>query len=314
MTMTVDDGRHIDLSMDQPERLCPVAKALASPVRVRMLSLLCSRSMNVNEIAEALHLPISTAALNVRQLEETGLISTEIQPGIRGAMKLCSQRVQSASLRLTPQDTRHDNAMTVQLPIGGYSSAESIRPDCGAVSERSWIGENNLPHAFYHPDRFGAQLLWFSSGALEYRFSLGDIDPERVEWLEFSMELSPVASGAGNPIYVSVNDQPLGAWTGAVDCGGRRGRLNPAWWINADAQFGQLKTWRVDESGSFLDGAPVSDVTLRDLGLSAAEPLCLRLGVREDGEHRGGLHLFGEKFGDYAQGVVMRVGYDASKK
>ena len=78
-----DESRHISLSLSELERLCPIAKALSSPMRVRMIALLSTRSMNVNELAEALELPVSTAALNVRQLEEAGLINAEIQPGIR---------------------------------------------------------------------------------------------------------------------------------------------------------------------------------------------------------------------------------------
>ena len=69
MSVHVDEGKHISLSLDQIERLCPVAKALSSPMRARMIALLDARSMNVNELAEALSLPVSTAALNVRQLE-----------------------------------------------------------------------------------------------------------------------------------------------------------------------------------------------------------------------------------------------------
>ena len=65
-----DDSKHISLSLSQIERLCPVAKALSSPVRVKMIELLAVRPMNVNELAEALDLPVSTAALGVRQLEE----------------------------------------------------------------------------------------------------------------------------------------------------------------------------------------------------------------------------------------------------
>ena len=87
MPLRTDENKHISLSLSEPDRLCPVAKALSSPVRARMLSLLCTRSMNVNELAEALSLPVSTAALNVRQLEEANLIACEIQPGIRGAKK-----------------------------------------------------------------------------------------------------------------------------------------------------------------------------------------------------------------------------------
>ena len=136
-----DESRHISLSLSELERLCPIAKALSSPMRVRMIALLSTRSMNVNELAEALELPVSTAALNVRQLEEAGLINAEIQPGIRGAMKLCSHRVDSVSMRLVPDMQDGLNALTLQLPIGSYSCAEGIRPECGLVSEHAWIGE-----------------------------------------------------------------------------------------------------------------------------------------------------------------------------
>ena len=100
MSLHADESKHISFSLGQIERLCQVAKALSSPQRVKMIGLLASRSMNVNELADALGMPVSTAALNVRQLEEAGLISSEIQPGIRGAMKLCSRRIDSVSMHL----------------------------------------------------------------------------------------------------------------------------------------------------------------------------------------------------------------------
>lgn len=313
MSIQTDESKHISLSLSQIERLCPVAKALASPMRVRMIALLCTRSMNVNELAEALSLPVSTAALNVRQLEEAGLISSEIQPGIRGAMKLCSRRIDSVSMRLVPEMQDGLSALTLNLPIGSYSTAEDIKSGCGMVSEHAWIGESNAPRTFYHPDRFRAQLLWFQSGTLEYRFSLGEVVPEHVEWIEFSMEMSSNApmyrEDFKSDIFVSVNGRTLGTWTSPGDYGGRRGRLNPSWWSDTSSQFGLLKTWRVDANGCTLDGEEASAVTLRDLGLGEKDYVSLRIGVHSDAQHPGGLNLFGEKFGDFAQGIVMRVGY-----
>ena len=310
---TQDDSKHISLSLSQIERLCPVAKALSSPVRVKMIAMLSVRPMNVNELAEALDLPVSTAALSVRQLEEAGLIKTEIQPGIRGAMKLCSRRVESVSMRLTPEIENGVSALTLQLPIGSYSIAEGITPDCGMVSEHAWIGEGNTPRSFYHPDRLRAQLIWFNSGYLEYRFSLGDIAAEQVEWLEFSMEISSNApmyrESWKSDIDVSVNGCLLGTWVSPGDYGRRRGRLNPSWWSDTSSQFGLLKTWRVDGEGSTLDGEGIGRVRLSDLDLSGRDYISLRIGVKADAEHTGGLNLFGDKFGDYAQGIVMRVGY-----
>jgi len=313
MPVSADENRHISLSLGEIERLCPVAKALSSPMRVRMISLLGIRPMNVNELAEALSLPVSTAALNVRQLEEAGLISTEIQPGIRGAMKLCSRRIDSVSMRLTSDMLDGMSALTLQLPIGSYSSADGICPECGLVSDHAWIGETNAPRAFYHPDRFRAQMLWFKSGELEYRFSLGEIDPGQVAFIEFSMEMSSNApmyrEDFKSDIHVSVNGVTLGTWVSPGDYGGRRGRLNPSWWSDTSSQFGLLKTWRVDARGSKLDGEALSGVCLADLNLQNQDYISLRVGVSADSEHVGGLNLFGDKFGDFAQGIVMRVGY-----
>ena len=313
MPVSADENRHISLSLSEMDRLCPVAKALSSPMRVRMISLLGIRPMNVNELAEALSLPVSTATLNVRQLEEAGLISTEIQPGIRGAMKLCSRRIDSVSMRLTSDMPDGMSALTLQLPIGSYSSADNIQSECGMVSDHAWIGETNAPRSFYHPDRFQAQMLWFRSGELEYRFSLGEIDLSQVTFIEFSMEMSSNApmyrEDFKSDIHVAVNDVMLGTWVSPGDYGGRRGRLNPSWWSDTSSQFGLLKTWRVDAAGSKLDGEPLSGVTLADLKLNAQDYISLRVGVSADSEHVGGLNLFGDKFGDFAQGVVMRVGY-----
>lgn len=316
MAAAQDESRHIGLTVSDPGRLCPVARALASPIRARMIALLDTRAMNVGELAETLSIPVSTAALNVRQLEEAGLIASEIQPGIRGAMKLCTRRVDSVSMRLIPDADGSAGALTLRVPIGSYSEARGIEPECGIVSEHAWIGESNAPRTFYHPDRFGAQMLWFRAGELEYRFSLGEVDPAQAKWLEVSMEISSNApmyrDSWRSDIFLSVNGHDLGTWVSPGDYGGRRGRLNPSWWSDTSSQFGLLKTWRVDETGCTLDGEALSGVTLSELALSAGDYLSLRIGVRPEAEHVGGLNLFGEKFGDYAQGIVMRVGYDTS--
>ena len=307
------NNRHISLSLSDLDHLCPVAKALSSPVRARMLSLLCVRSMNVNELADALKLPISTAALNVRQLEEAGLISCEIQPGIRGAMKLCSRSIDSVSMRLNPDEQDNANAVSFHLPIGSYSGAENITPQCGMVSDYAWIGESNTPRTFYHPDRLKAQMLWFESGELEYRISPGEINLAQAAFIEFSMEVSsnaPLYRGDyKSDIHVSVNGTPLGQWTCPGDFGGRRGRLNPSWWSDTSSQYGLLKTWRTDEAHTTLDGQYLSPVTLSDLHLSQGAYISLKIGVSPNAAHVGGLNLFGEKFGDYGQGIVMRIGY-----
>ena len=75
--------KEVHLSLDEPRMMFTIIHALASKVRIDILKLLDTASLNVNEIAEKLDIPPSTAATNVKILEDSGLILTEFQPGTR---------------------------------------------------------------------------------------------------------------------------------------------------------------------------------------------------------------------------------------
>jgi predicted transcriptional regulator len=62
----------------------------------------------------------------------------------------------------------------------------------------------------------------------------------------------------------------------------------------------------VTGNGSYVDGVPVSNVQLKDLGLKSGKPISVRIGIRNDAAHVGGVNLFGNKFGNYPQGIVLR--------
>ena len=77
------------ISFEKEKELILLGKALSSEIRIQILKLLDERPYCVNEIAELLQIPASSAALNVRVLEEAQLIRTELKPGVRGSMKQC---------------------------------------------------------------------------------------------------------------------------------------------------------------------------------------------------------------------------------
>lgn len=306
-------GKHLDLSVDKPELLQRVAHALSSPVRLQIMQALGKRSMNVGELAQTLNIPMSTTALAVKTLEETGIITTETQPGARGAMKLCSRRIDTLSVTLAPAGESQTSMLVMQMPIGGYSAATGIRPTCGLAGDTNYIGEMDDPSAFYGTGRFDAQIIWLRQGALEYRFSLPHKSAMVYDWLEISFEACSEAPMYRDPwksdISVSLNGRLLGVWTSPCDCGGRRGKLTPPWWSELSTQFGFLKTWHVDAQGCFLDNKRISEVTLESLALWEGDFLSLRIEAAPDAANAGGLNLFGERFGDYAQPIVLRVGY-----
>lgn len=306
-------GKHAELTVGDPERLYRFAHALASPVRIRIMQALSKRSMSVGELAQALEIPMSTAALAVKILEEAGIITTEVQPGARGSVKLCSRRLDTLAIRLEEDEAREGSVLTLHMPLGGYSSADGIRKTCGLAGAKTIMGGMDNPAVFYSPDRFGAELIWFRQGELEYRFSCEQMEHMEILWLEIAFEACSEAPMYRDPwesdITVSVNGTRIGVWTCPCDCGGRQGRLTPAWWPALSTQYGFLKTWRVTQEGSYLDGVRLSDVTVRDLDIGNHPYISVRIGVPPDVQNVGGINLFGEAFGDHPQAIVMRAGY-----
>jgi predicted transcriptional regulator len=106
-----------------------------------------------------------------------------------------------------------------------------------------------------------------------------------------------------------INNNEVGTWTCPGDFGERRGKRNPSWLPDDMTQYGMLKTWKVDASGSYLDEMLVSDTTLDQLGLQSRECVVLKIGIKPDAANIGGINLFGQEFGDYDQDIMMRILY-----
>ena len=307
-------GKHAELSIERPEMLMRMARALSSQVRINVLMALSQRSMSVGELARQLDVPMSTMALAVRTLEEADLVMSDMQPGSHGALKICSRKLDTIAVSLVPRDQQAaGQPLVLSMPIGGYSSAEGIQPTCGLLTETQPLGPLDLPHLFYAPNRFAAQLIWFQQGFLEYRFAETVLAEGGIDWIELSFEACSEAPLYRDPwpsdISVEINGLRLGTWTCPSDCGGRQGHLTPAWWGVTNTQYGFLKTWRVDSTGTYLDHAPVSGVTIGDLKISEHPYLSVRIGIDPASEHVNGINLFGEKFGDHPQSINLRIGY-----
>ncbi len=304
-------GKDIALNLDSPETMRTVAHALSTDLRLQIMTLVVDQAKSVGEIARALNVPVSTAALNVQVLENAGLVATEAQPGIRGTLKLVSRSLDRVSLGLTRDDTRRNTVRVSELPVGAYSAAEGIQPTCGLAAHDECFNMDDMPSAFWMPFRLRADLVWMREGTLEYRFPRVE-NPERLTALELSFEACSEASGYRedwpSDIGVSVNGVEIGVWRSPGDLGGHRGRLNPDWWMDVCTQYGLLVTWRVDNYGTALENQRVSRVSLRDLKLDG-EWVAVRIGVKKISGHAGGMNLFGRGFGDHPQGVVLRCYY-----
>jgi predicted transcriptional regulator len=99
----------------------------------------------------------------------------------------------------------------------------------------------------------------------------------------------------------------VGSWTSPGDFGDRRGKYTPPWWKLEGSQYGLLKNWSVTDEGTYVDGVRISGVTLAALDLPSHHSVKVRIGVKEEAEHLGGLNIFGRGFGNYGQDIVLRL-------
>jgi predicted transcriptional regulator len=296
-----------------PDSGVTVLKGLASPVRMRILQLLHkSGELNVSQISKELCLPQSTVATNIQVLEEAGLVDTYPVKAKKGHQKMCAPKYDEIIFRFeSGEERRKSNQIEVAMPLGLFTSCEVTAP-CGLCSTKGVIGLLDVPGFFLDPGRVQAALLWFGRGFVEYKFpNNAKVANSDVEAIEFSMELSSEVPGTNlnwpSDITLWVNDHRIGTWTSPGDFGDKRGVYTPSWWKLEGSQYGKLKTWRINKSGSFVDGVSISDVTVHDVGLAEHHSIRMRIGIEENAHHPGGVNIFGRGFGNYDQDIVMRL-------
>lgn len=309
----MNHGKTLHIDVSQPnEQALNVLKALASEPRLRILALLGAETRSVNQLAQLLDIPISTAAMHIKELEDAELIHTEMQPASRGQQKSCSRRFDQVLLKLPPLERTDGRAVEITMPIGAYVRFE-VTPTCGLASEQALIGTIDDPVSFFEPERVNAQILWFRQGFVEYQFPYRLPATTKPQSLQLRMEICSEAPTHNDQwpsdVTVWVNGVEIGTWTSPGDFGGTRGALTPSWWLDVDTQYGQLKRWEVNATGTFVDGLQVSDVRLDELQLGKLPAITVRLGVKAEAQHVGGLNLFGRKFGNYPEDLVLRITY-----
>ena len=296
-----------------PEEGLNVLKGLASAVRVKILKLLhVDGPLNVNEIAEILKLPQSTISSNVQVLEEAGLIRSESQKARKGNQKICHSTFDEV-LVVFKDDLKpiKSKSIEVSMPLGLYTRCEVSAP-CGLCSTEGIIGLLDVPDTFLDPGRMNAGLVWFTRGYVEYQFpNNAKLSNSEIEAVEFVMELSSEVPGTSadwpSDITLSVNGVDVGTWTSPGDFGDKRGVYTPDWWKPKGSQYGKLKSWRIGADGTYIDGMKISDVALSELDIASHHSIRMRIGVREDAKHPGGINIFGRGFGNYDQDIVLRL-------
>ena len=300
----------------QPDEAVELFRALGLESRIAILRLLAEGEKNINELGSALGVSQPTVTKHIQQLEQVGLVVSEYLPGLQGMQKRCRLRYNRLMFSLAPTIATENRVDEIAMPIGLYTLV-SPGGTCGLANRTKFIGFLDKPQSFYDPERASAEILWMANGFVEYTFPNDLPSSMEVERLELVMEVCSEAPDH-NPNWPSdltlwINGVEVGTWTCPGDFGGKRGLLNPQWWVEHMTQFGLLKIWSIDRNCSYVDGSRISDVALSRLLVTPQQPITIRLGVKPDAEHQGGFNLFGRGFGNYAQDLVLRLHYVPKK-
>lgn len=287
-------------------------KALGSDIRIQILKILLENNqMSMNQLANELNISNGALTGHIKKLEECGLISISNDSSGHGNQKLCSL-IQDRILVEIEKPIDLSNVYNTSIKVGQFSS-HNVYPTCGMATSSFVIGELDDVRYFDHPDRFNADIMWFTKGYVEY--VIPNLIPrnQKITQLSLSAEISSEAPGIDNnwPSDISfyINDTLVGTWTSPGDYGDVRGMFTPEWWPQNWNQYGLLKLLVINHKGTFIDGLKISDVTTSELNLDYTSTIRFRIAVEEDSAHVGGLTIFGKSFGNYDQDIVVSINY-----
>lgn len=288
-----------------------VYEALASEVRLKIIQLLSKNKMNIKDLAKELQISSAIVTKHIQKLEDAGIIKTELVPGKSGRQKISILKVDHIEINF-PKKIFHSYASyETSVPIGHYTDYD-LKPTCGLATEKDFVGPVDEPKYFMDPKRVDAEILWFTEGYVEYNVTNFLKKDEKLQQFEISLEIAsefPFANDVWpSDITFSLNGIELGTWTSPGDFADTRGKLTPEWWPSNINQYGLLKTIRITSHGTYIDGDPLSPVSVNDLD-TTCDRWSFRIEVKEDAEHVGGATLFGKKFGNHNQDIVFKLYY-----
>ena len=287
-------------------------KALGSDTRIQILNILLeNEQMSMNQLATELNISNGALTGHIKKLEECGLINISNESAGHGNQKMCSV-TQDRIIVDIKKPIDYKNVFETEIKVGQFSRHQ-VWPTCGIATSESVIGEFDDIRYFNHPDRFTANILWFTKGYVEYTIPNLIPSNQRITQLSISAELSSEAPGIDNnwPSDISfyINDTKIGMWTSPGDFGDVHGMFTPQWWPQNWNQYGLLKLLVINDYGTYIDGLKISDVSTLSLHLDYNSDIRLRLAVENDAEHVGGITLYGKSFGNYDQDIRVAINY-----
>lgn len=289
-----------------------IFKALGSEVRIEIIKILMeNHGMNMNELAGRLNITNGALTSHIKKLEDCGLITVSSESTGHGNQKKCSVHLDKILIEMESQED-FKNVYQTDLKVGHFSDYK-VYPTCGLASGAAIIGEVDDTRYFAHPDRYNADILWFTRGYVEYIIPNFIPFGQKMDQITVSLEIGSEAPGVNDvwPSDISfiINDRKIAMWTSPGDFGNVKGIFTPDWWYPNWNQYGLLKILVINKKGTFIDGLQISEVSIQDFNFDYRSTIKLKMEVEKDAEHVGGLTIFGKSFGNYNQDIAVRINY-----
>ena len=146
----------------------------------------------------ATHLNITNGALtsHIKKLEDAGIVTISNESSGHGNQKKCSVYVDKLLIDFDSEDD-DKNVYQTALKIGHFTDY-NVFPTCGLASNNNIIGEVDDTRYFAHPDRYNADILWFTKGHVEYVIPNFIPFSQKIDQITISTELSSEAPGVNN--------------------------------------------------------------------------------------------------------------------
>lgn len=96
----------INLESSEEEKIHRITKALSTPTRYRILTILSKDEMDISQLAQALELTEANISAQVKHLEKADLLDCRYKPGEHGVRKICRTKVSTITISLADQDSQ----------------------------------------------------------------------------------------------------------------------------------------------------------------------------------------------------------------
>ena len=290
-----------------------IGNALASPVRVAILSQLKTGEKSVTELAKINLVSVSSILFHLDLLKKANLVNIVTIKTDSVQKKVVTRSCFNINIDLFIEDIASLQTLKYfeSMPVGGFIDAE-FGNKCGYVTTTEAIGlYGDGP---FIPQRFDAQILYVNHGFVEYAFNNGKIRNKKAKEISFTLEICSEAPYYNNDfksdIVFSINGIELLTYTSPGDFGGRHGKYTPDFVSINSSQYGIIKTILVNETGVYLDNILVNDnINISSLNIEKGNSIRFKIESKKDAINQGGFNIFGKNAGDYPHDIEMLIVY-----